>query len=211
MSMDHRRAVAEHNLEAIVDAAERLVLARAAPTISAVAKSAGVSRPTVYAHFPGRKELLEAVVARSVRRWIAATERVEPDRGPAYEALLRVIEVGWQEISRSSGIAAAAAAELDTAAMRRSHMRGQVLIRKLAERGQADGVFRDDVPADWLVSSFFALVHAAHEDVTARRLSSKAALDALTKTVPDLFSARATAPRGGAARTTSGATSSSGP
>jgi hypothetical protein len=42
MSMDHRRAVAEHNLEAIVDAAERLVLARAAPTISAVAKSDGL-------------------------------------------------------------------------------------------------------------------------------------------------------------------------
>jgi TetR/AcrR family transcriptional regulator, mexCD-oprJ operon repressor len=187
---DHRRVIAERNLEAIVDAAECLLLARKVPTISAVAESAGLSRPTVYAHFAGREELIEAVVARSVRRWIAATERVEPERGPADAALLRVIEVGWQEISRSSGIAEAAARELDPKAMRRTHIRGQLLIRELTERGRREGVFRVDVPTDWLVSAFFALVHTAHEDVAARRFSSKAALDALARTVPDLFAAR---------------------
>jgi AcrR family transcriptional regulator len=190
MSTDHRRVIAERNLEAIVDAAERLLLARQTPTISAVAESASLSRPTVYAHFAGRDELIEAVVARSVRRWIEATERVEPERGPADEALLRVIEVGWREISRSAGIAEAAARELDPTAMRRTHTRGQLLMRELTERGRTEGVFRLDVPTDWLVTAFFALVHAAHEDVTARRLSSKAALDALKKTIPELFARR---------------------
>lgn len=190
MSTDHRRAIAERNLEAIVDAAERLLLARKAPTISAVAESAGLSRPTVYAHFAGREELIEAVVARSVRRWIEATERVEPERGPADQALVRVIEVGWREISHSSGIAEAAARELEAAAMRRTHLRGQLLMRELTERGRKEGVFRSDVPTDWLVTAFFALIHAAHENVVARRLSSRAALDALTKTIPEVFTKR---------------------
>jgi AcrR family transcriptional regulator len=184
---DHRRAVAERNVEAILDAAERLLARRRQASISAVAAEAGVSRVTVYAHFPDRKRLLEAVVERAVRRWIAATRQIEPERGPADVALGRLIEIGWEEISRSSHVAEAAMAELGPKAMRRSHDDGQNLIRALVERGRGDGTFRTDVPTQWLVSAFFSLMHAAHDDVTAGRLESGEALESLLATVPDLF------------------------
>ena len=64
---DHRRAVAERNVEAILDAAERLLERRLQATISAVAAEAQLSRVTVYAHFPTREQLLEAVAERAVR------------------------------------------------------------------------------------------------------------------------------------------------
>src|SRR5215216_5662436 len=96
-TQDRRQAIAHRNVRAILDGAERLIGRRDRASISAVASEAGVSRPTVYGHFPDRKALLEAVVARSVGRWIAATERLEPGRGPADEALVRVLEVGWEE------------------------------------------------------------------------------------------------------------------
>ena len=92
MSMDEaqaphnhpREAIAERNLEAILDAAERLLARGDAPTISAVASAAGVSRPTVYAHFPDRRRIVEAVVERTVERAMKAIAAAEPDRSRRY-------------------------------------------------------------------------------------------------------------------------------
>jgi AcrR family transcriptional regulator len=187
---DHRRATAERNVEAILDASERLLERRRQPNISAVAAEAGVSRPTVYAHFPDRKRLLTAVVERAVRRWIDTTDAVDPDRGPADEALMRLLELGWDQISRSAYIAEAASSDLDAAAMRHSHEGGREIVRRLTERGRREGSFRTDVPADWLVSALFALMHAAHDEVRAGTLEPHAALDALSRTVPDMFQPR---------------------
>jgi len=58
MAVDHRRAVAERNVEAILDAAEALLEEAAQTSFAAVATRAGVSRPTVYAHYATREALL---------------------------------------------------------------------------------------------------------------------------------------------------------
>ena len=184
---DHRRAVAERNLASILDGAEALLTRNASLTMSALANEAGVSRQTLYAHFPDREALLNAVVARAVERWVAATQEVELERGPALDALGRLVEVGWQEISRSSHVARAASVELDAESVRKAHESGVELLRRLVRRGRRDGSFRTDVPPEWLVSAFFGLIHTARDDVTAGRLSSRAALQALSRTVPDLF------------------------
>jgi TetR/AcrR family transcriptional repressor of mexCD-oprJ operon len=194
--VDHRRAIAERNVEAILDAAERLLARNDQLSMSSVAAEAGVSRQTLYVHFPDRGRLLGAVVKRAVDRWIAATERVEPQRGPAAEALGRLIEVGWQEISRSSHIARVASAELDPDAVRGAHEAGVELVRRLVRRGRREGSFRRDVPVEWLVSAFFALIHTARDDVSAGRLDARTALRALSRTVPDVFRGTA-APRSG--------------
>jgi TetR/AcrR family transcriptional regulator, mexCD-oprJ operon repressor len=76
---DHRRAIAERNVEAILDAAEQLLERRSQATIAAVAKEAGVSRVTVYAHFATREKLLEAIVERAVER-ATAQRRSTPNR-----------------------------------------------------------------------------------------------------------------------------------
>lgn len=187
---DHRRATAERNLEAILEATERLLAGGRPASMSAVAAEAGVSRQTLYFHFSEREQLLAAVVERAVRRWVAASEEVEPDRGPAGEALVRLLEAGWQEISRSSHVARAASTELGAESVRAAHEAGVEVLRRLIRRGRRDGSFRTDVSADWLVSGFFALIHAARDDVLAGRTSSRTALRALTLTVPDLFRAK---------------------
>ena len=69
---DHQRAIAEHNVDAILDAVEELLARRAHTTMSAVARQAGVSRVTLYAHFATWQEVLEAAVARAVDRTMAA-------------------------------------------------------------------------------------------------------------------------------------------
>jgi TetR/AcrR family transcriptional repressor of mexCD-oprJ operon len=187
LATDHRRATAERNVEAILDAAERVLASGSQATIVAVAKEAALSRVTVYAHFATREALLEAVVERTVRRTTEALDAVEPERGPALEALERVLQVGWRDLERNDAIARAAGEQLTTEALRRTHRAAHRRLRQLVDRGRRTGDFRTDVPAEWLVTAFHALVHAAGDDVRAGRLRPGAALDALSTTMRDVF------------------------
>ena len=185
---DHRRATAERNVAAILDAAESLLARGAAASTSAVAAEAGVSRVTVYAHFPTREALLEAVVERVVGHATAAIAAVGIHRGPPDEALDRLIAAAWGEIDRNRAVATAASEQLSPAALARSHAALHEPITALVERGQAEGAFRADLPPGWLVSSYFALMHACGEDVRAGRLDADAAVPVLQATLRGAFS-----------------------
>ena len=104
----YQREVASRNVEAILDAAEEL-LSQGHANISAVAARAGVSRVTVYAHFPDWTALLEAAVERAVRRTMAALQAVHPEDGPPLEALDRMLAATWQHLARYRAMAAAVA------------------------------------------------------------------------------------------------------
>ena len=190
-----REAVAERNVEAILDGAERLLARHESPSISAVATEAGVSRPTVYAHFPDRRRLLEALVARTVGRVMAAITSAEPERGPAPEAAARLIAASWEHLARHQDMAAASAAELSPDAMRRAHSAARDAILALVERGRAEGTFRSDLPAQWLVTATLALVHGAAEEVRAGSMGSDEALKSLVTTAQGLLGGPG-APRG---------------
>jgi hypothetical protein len=125
---------------------------------------------------------------------MAAVESAEPERGPAVDALQRLIAASWEQIGHNEDIARASAAELSADAMRRAHEAARTVIRKLIQRGQREGVFRSDVAADWLVTSSLALIHAAAEAVRSRELEPDGALDVLCVTITDLFTARARSP-----------------
>jgi AcrR family transcriptional regulator len=184
---DHRRATSERNAEAILDAAETLLARGAAASTSAVAAEAGVSRPTVYAHYPTREALLEAVAERVVKRAVAAIDAAGIDDGPPLEALERLVAAAWGVIERNRAIATAATEQLSQAALLRSHEALHAPIGALVERGRREGAFRADLPPHWLVSSYFALMHACGEEVRAGRLSSDDAVPTLQNTLRSVF------------------------
>ena len=64
-------------------------------------------------------------------------------------------------------------------------------VRELVDRGRADGSFRTDLPAGWLVASCLALIHAGAEEVRAGRIDPDGAFAVLMTTVRDLFTAPA--------------------
>jgi TetR/AcrR family transcriptional regulator, mexCD-oprJ operon repressor len=186
-STDHRRAQAERNVEAILDAAERLLRQRSQASIAGVAKEAGVSRVTVYAHFPTREELIEAVVARVTRAAHDSIEDAKPSEGDPVEALERVITIAWQELERQEAIRQAAAEELSSEAVRRAHGSAAGTLRKLIERGRRAGAFRKELPVEWLVASCFALLHTAADEVREGRIKPDEAMTAVKTTVIELF------------------------
>jgi len=68
-AIDHRRATAERNLEAILDATERL-LVRApvrVANMAEVADEAGLAKGTVYLYFASKDELLLAAEDLRIR------------------------------------------------------------------------------------------------------------------------------------------------
>lgn len=192
---DTRQVTAERNLEAILDAAERLLQRGEQPNISAVAVAAGVSRPTVYAHFADRAQLVEALVERTVRSTMAAIESADAASGPAPEALRRLLAASWTELAHHEEIARAAGAELSSHAMRRAHEAARDVIRTLVERGRREHAFRTDLTVDWLVTSSLALIHAAADEVRVGGLDRRAALRALSITIENLFAVQQRAPR----------------
>jgi TetR/AcrR family transcriptional repressor of mexCD-oprJ operon len=186
-SVDHRRATAERNVESILDAAEALLQDGTVLSIAAVAARAGVSRVTVYAHFSTREAILEAVIERAVARAAVAFDGATSGAPSAGEALARAIRASWAELSRHSAIAEAAAAQLSPDALRRIHESGYTHARRIFEAGVERGEFRSDVPVDWLLSVYHALLHAAGDDVRAGRLDGETALHALTSTMRAAF------------------------
>lgn len=123
-AVDHRRAIALRNAAAILDATERLLARNASLSMAAIAAEAGLSRPTLYAHFKAIGDIVEAAVERSVAESLAAIEAARPEEGPADEALRRMAEASWGQLARFQGLARRAAEHLSrapcTARMRRS-------------------------------------------------------------------------------------------
>jgi len=183
----YQREVAERNAEAILDAAEDLLRSQGHVNISAVAVQAGVSRVTVYAHFPTWQALLEAAVERAVRRTMAALQSVRPDDGPPVEALDRMLAAAWQHLASYQAMAAAVAENLSPEAVTRTHQAAHQTIGTLLARGQADGSFRTDLPAAWLVTACIALIHACSDGVRAGHIREHDAVRILTTSVRDLF------------------------
>src|SRR5260370_34828251 len=95
-----RQMNSERNLVGILDGAERVLQRGEQASVSAFAAEAGLSRPTVYAHFPDLERLLEALVERTVRRTMVALDSAEPDRGLAVDALRRLLDARWEELGR---------------------------------------------------------------------------------------------------------------
>jgi TetR/AcrR family transcriptional repressor of mexCD-oprJ operon len=186
-TVDHRRAIADRNCAAILDAATRLLGERATLTMAAIAAEAGVSRVTLYAHFKSLGDVVEALVARAIAASLAVVEEARPEEGPADLALHRVVEASWSMLGSQQAIAGAVAEHLPPDQVRRSHAPLMERLRPLLERGQRDAVFRSDLPADWLVTMYFALVHAADEHARAHRLARARALEMLKLSISDLF------------------------
>ena len=186
-TIDHRRAVADRNRSAILDAVERLLADRQPLSMAALAAAAGVSRPTLYAHFKTLADVTEAAAERVVLNSIAAIEAAEPDQGPADEAVSRMIEASWERLAGVESLVRGAAEYLPADHLDRTHAPVLKLTLGVIERGQREGTFRTDLPAIWLVRAYYTLIHAADEMARGHGPGRKESLAILRTSVLDLL------------------------
>ncbi|UGT54266.1 TetR/AcrR family transcriptional regulator [Nocardia asteroides] len=187
-----RRADAARSRAAVIDAATRLLATHPDAGMAAIAAEAGVTRQTVYAHFASRDELVDAVIASTTERAVAAMREADLDSGPAREALLRMLAVGWRffRVAPLAHHVGAFARQRDED--RQLPVNDRLL--RLIRRGQRAGEFDDTLSAAWLVAAIVAVSHAAGDEVRAGRMAQPEAEKSLRESVLRLVSASVNIP-----------------
>lgn len=166
-----RRADADRSKQAILAAAIDVLDQNGEAGLEAIATAAKVTRQTIYAHFPNRAALVDAVLAELTAEVVASLDRLDPDLS-ASDALHAFLETGWRAFDRhplllSPGTIGAGAEDLHAPVLDQ--------LREIIERGKSDGSFTAEVTTDWLMIAVMALGHAAGEAVATGAMTRKAA------------------------------------
>ncbi|GAB3704394.1 hypothetical protein GCM10027598_04410 [Amycolatopsis oliviviridis] len=164
----------------ILDAALRKLGSDPDAGIEAIAADAGVTRQTVYAHFPSRGELLAAVLDRITEEAVAEMDAADLDDGPAADALMRLLEAARGTFERYPALlrkinSVPTGADDDA----RRHSPVTERLERVIRRGKAAGEFDDRLPTGWLVAVVVGLGHAAGAEAGSGRMSGEEAADAL--------------------------------
>ncbi|HEX4817621.1 MAG TPA: TetR family transcriptional regulator [Nonomuraea sp.] len=165
-----RRADAERNIAAIIEAATRLLSADPSASVADIAKAAGVGRVTLYGHFPSREALVDAVMDHTVGVADSVLEDPALDTAPAPEAMAALLRSSWEILDRHRRLFVAADRVMATERIREHHDGPLRRVERLIARGRRDGDFRTDLPLAWLVTTFFSIIHSAAQEREAGRL-----------------------------------------
>ncbi|MFS0853370.1 TetR/AcrR family transcriptional regulator [Microbacterium sp. 179-I 3D4 NHS] len=142
------RRDALENRAGILDAARATLSADPYASVDVIARSAGLSRRTLYGHFDDRDALIRELISSGAQRFNAIAESVTD--ADARLALARLAARLWREAAH---VQVAAALALDEAHVEHTAEALAPLRRSvaaLARRGQDDGSFRTDLAAPTL-------------------------------------------------------------
>ena len=142
-----------------------------------IAGAAGVSRQTVYAHFPSREALLDAVIEYATEEVTAAFDTAGLDDLPPAVALVRLLDAGWQVTARYPFVWHLPTASAKQDASRHAPVLDRML--ELIQRGQESGDLDATLPPSWLLTASLALGRAAEEEVKAGRMTIEDATHAV--------------------------------
>lgn len=155
-----KRADARRNIQAIVDAATRLLAEDPDVSVQDIAKAAGVGRVTLYGHFDSRAALIAEVANRAIAATEEALRDVDLDGAPT-DAMARLLDATWHLTHRFGGVVVAALEVLPAEQVQRAHDAPERRVRELLVRGREAGEFRADLPVEWLITTIHAVLHAA--------------------------------------------------
>ncbi|GAA1602883.1 TetR/AcrR family transcriptional regulator [Kribbella sancticallisti] len=159
-----RRADAERSRSAILAAAVEVLSEEPDAGLERVATAAGITRQTVYAHFPSRDALLVAIADRLTAEVLAAYGEPDLESGSAIDALVRLIDTGRRFAEHYPVRLYPAAATGDE----ERHEPVADLLTRIVRHGQTTGEFTQELPVGWLVTCVVTLGHAA-ADLPARK------------------------------------------
>jgi len=172
-----QRPEAAQSIAAVLDAAVQTLASRPDASMDEIARAAGVSRQTVYAHFPSRDALIDAVIERGTAEFTSLLDGVDLDQAPPAQALTRLLDAGWQVAARYPFLWLQPAVDPGKDADRHAPVLDRML--DIVRRGQASGDFDASVPAPWLLSASLALGRATEDEVKAGRMTIEQATHAV--------------------------------
>jgi AcrR family transcriptional regulator len=178
-----RRSDADRNVAVILDTAVHVLNEQPGASIGEIAKAAGLTRQTVYAHFPSREYLIGAVVEQATRDAVADVDAADLDRGSATAAMRRYVAAGWRTLERYPLLLHVPTAFLGADVLAAHHRPLQDRLERLVQRGQETAEFDPGPSPAWLAAAILGLGHTAGEQLTAGTLDAPGARKALEHTV----------------------------
>jgi AcrR family transcriptional regulator len=170
-----RRSDARRSIDAILNAARTLLGERPDASMEEIATAAGVTRQTVYAHFPARDALIAALLHAAGTETVAAMDAAGLDTAAPADALRQWLDIGWQLISGYPFLLGPALAQSPQPGDAGTHQAGTDRLEQIIRRGQLAGDFDRTLPAPWLADAIVGLVRTAAEQVAAGRLTTRQA------------------------------------
>lgn len=165
-----QRADARRSITAVLDASVALLGQQPGASMDEIATAAGVSRQTIYAHYPSRDALLKAVTRHVAAEVARELGDLDLEHGSATEALKRWIDACWALLERYPVLLTPAivAPEGDDRE-RHEPVMGELL--RLIERGRRRREFDRAMPTTWYLAAIIGLGHAAGQEVIAGRMT----------------------------------------
>ena len=131
-----RRSDARRSIDAIIGAARTVLGERPDASMEDIAAAAGVTRQTVYVHFPSRDALIAALLHALGAETVAAIDAARLDAAPPADALRRFLDIGWQLI-RDNRFLLGPALTRDPPGSNDPHHAGTAQLERIIRRGQA--------------------------------------------------------------------------
>lgn len=178
---DGRRAIALRNRETILDAALTVLQQNPEAGINDIADDAGLSRATLYRHFPTREDLLHALRQRARAQGKQAMQDAQPDEGDPIEALERMVTALF-EVGARNRVLFGTNSSKPTIAERERHFEP---VTRTFERAQREGLLDPDIAATWLTAAMRNLFGAAIAEIKAGRLERSAAPKLIVRQIVD--------------------------
>ncbi len=139
------RADARRNRRRLIDAAIELILESSGePTMDAVAARAGVGVGTLYRHFPGRQQLLRAVVLDVLDRTIERGRAALAESADGREALRRYLH---DAVDTGLGVVHIVHPMIDTPDWPDRRAAAEEVLERLTEAAQRDGAIGRGITA----------------------------------------------------------------
>ncbi|WP_203031330.1 TetR/AcrR family transcriptional regulator [Frankia nepalensis] len=161
-------------------------------TLPQIAEAAQGGRTTLHRYFPERDGLLRAAVEHALEAVGRAIAEAEPDRGHPLEAMRRVV-AALASVSEAImfvfGDQALMRDVVPTADPDPPTPRDPVI--DLIRRGQAEGVFDDQLSAEWLQQVLWAVSYTAFEQVELGALAKFDVAATVSRTLEQGITTRA--------------------
>jgi AcrR family transcriptional regulator len=171
------RADARRNHEAVLTAAMRLLVADPDASMRQIADAAGLTRTTLYRHFPSREELLRALFRLVAAEIDAAMEAATAGDPPLADVAAAIARMSFTLDRRYRFLIGH-----DALAGEEARRAGEAATLRWLTAARARGEVRDDMPAAWQVLMLRQIAVGAVETDRSGALDAAEAERLLTTT-----------------------------
>jgi AcrR family transcriptional regulator len=156
----------------LLNAAGELLATKPTASLAEIAEYAGIGKATLHRYFASREALILALGYRALEMVTQAISASQPEHGSAREALQRIIE-GLVPLGDKLYFLLREPLLESHADFVAAESASQLPILALMQRGQANGEFKSDLSAEWILHylnyALFATWQSIYDGHVARR------------------------------------------